>query len=75
MPTQIPKMGRAFAARSAIISAPPTSISCSMHAANAPTPGTTSAVASMQVFASRVTTTFFAASSKARCAERKLPEP
>ena len=46
-----------------------------MHAANAPTPGTTNAVASLQVLASLVTTTFSAASSNARCAERKLPEP
>ena len=46
-----------------------------MHAAKAPTPGTISAEASLQVFASRVTTTFADATSNARCADRKFPEP
>ena len=75
MPTQIPKIGSAFDTRLAIIYAPPTAISCSMHAANAPTPGTIKAEACAQTFASRVTTTFGEATSNARCADRKFPEP
>ena len=75
IPTQIPNIGLVFSTRSEIKSTAPISSNCFMQAANAPTPGITSADASRQTLRSFVTTTFFAAISNARCADRKLPEP
>ena len=46
-----------------------------MHAANAPTPGTTNPAAFSAISLSEVTTTSTPLRSKARWADRKLPDP
>ena len=46
-----------------------------MHAANAPTPGTTSPSAPSAASRSEVTLTRAPAASRARCAERMFPKP
>ena len=46
-----------------------------MHAANAPTPGTTNPSASSATVRSEVTTTSFPAVANARSADRRFPDP
>ena len=46
-----------------------------MQAPYAPTPGTTKPSLSKQIFGSEVTRVSWPLSAKARCAERRLPEP
>ena len=75
MPIQIPSTGRSFAIRSRMIASPSTDLNPCIHAAKAPTPGTTRPSASSAVARSDVTTTSTPEVAKALCAERKLPEP
>ena len=75
MPTQIPRVGRFFATRSRTIASPPTATSPRMHAAKAPTPGTTRPAAFKAISRSAVTTTSAPLRSKALCADLKFPEP
>ena len=75
MPIQIPRVGRSFSNRDVIISTPPMAFKPFMHAANAPTPGTTKPSASFAIRASDVTRTSCPLVAKARSAERRLPEP
>ncbi|CAB4676746.1 unannotated protein [freshwater metagenome] len=58
-----------------IISEPLTASKPFMHAANAPTPGTTKPSASMASSKSDVRMTLSLAVANARCAERRLPDP
>ena len=72
---QIPKVGRSFARRSRTIDAPSIAFNPFIHAAKAPTPGTTKPSASKAIERSDVTTTSFPAVAKARSADRRFPEP
>ena len=72
---QIPRVGRSAATRFLIISAPSIAFKPRIHAANAPTPGTTSPCASMAMCAFDVTTTSIPLVANARSADRKLPDP
>src|SRR5690625_1409108 len=75
MPTQMPRTGRPPARRRSIMRGPPTSRSWRMTAAKAPTPGTTRPSASATSSGSEVSSTCAPACSRARTAERTLPEP
>ena len=72
---QIPKVGRSFAKRSRTMFAPSTAFNPFMHAANAPTPGTTKPSASKATLRSEVTNTSFPEVAKARSADLRFPEP
>ena len=58
-----------------MIRGPSTAASPAMHAANAPTPGTTSPSAFRAASVSAVTTTSAPTRRNARSAERRLPDP
>ena len=58
-----------------MIRGPPTAVSPAMHAANAPTPGTTRPSQSSAAAASAVTVTSAPTRRRARSAERRLPDP
>ena len=72
---QIPRVGRSDCNRFLMMSAPSIAFKPCIHAANAPTPGTTKPSASTATRASEVTTTFSPLAAKARSADRKLPDP
>ena len=75
MPTQIPSTGRPPASRRPITRSPRIRRSPAMHAANAPTPGTTRPSASCARPRSGVSVTSAPARSSARTAERRFPDP
>jgi hypothetical protein len=58
-----------------MIQSPRTARSPDMHAAKAPTPGTTNPSAFSAASASAVTVTSAPARLNARCADRKFPDP
>ena len=75
MPTQMPSTGRPPASRRPMISWPWAARSPWTQAWNAPTPGTTSPSQSIAACRSAVSRTVAPARSRARTAERVLPEP
>jgi len=72
---QIPSVGRSLARRSRTIAPPSTAFNPFMHAAKAPTPGTTKPSASNAILRSEVTTTSLPDVANARSADRRFPEP
>ena len=75
MPTQMPSTGALAASRLAMSWSPSTRRSPAMHAANAPTPGTTRPSAASAAGPAAVTLTSAPTRCSARWAERRLPEP
>ncbi len=75
MPTQMPSTGRPPASRWPMMRSPRTAFSPAMHAANAPTPGTTRPSAASATCGSAVTSTCTPVRATARVAECRLPEP
>ena len=75
MPTQMPSTGRPPASRTSTIRGPSTRCSPAIHAANAPTPGTTSPSQFRVRSSSAVTVTCAPTAVNARAAECRLPDP
>src|SRR5690625_5741663 len=75
MPTQMPSTGRPPARRRSTIRGPPTARRPRITEPKAPTPGTTSPSAAATAAGSAVSSTSAPARSRARTAERTLPEP
>ncbi len=75
MPTQIPRTGCPRAIRPRMTPAPPTAAIPAIHAAKAPTPGTTSPSAAPPAAGSALTVTAAPIRASARCALRRFPDP